>query len=727
MRGGLMTTWALGALLIGGVAEADTLRDALVQVYNSNPTITGQRAQLRGLDEGAAIARAGLRPQVSANIGVNQDVLSTSRGSLGRNFSAGVDFSYPLFNGGRVRNQINAADTRVQAGRATLRAVEADTFTEVVAVYMDVIRDGSVLTLNKNQVRVLETELQASRNRFEVGDLTRTDVAQSEARLSLARSNLALAQGRLSASEENYRRVVGELPTDLQPPPPLPPLPRTAEQAVEIALASNPDLIAIQQQARAARFDVATARADRLPTLNAVSSGRYFNELGRADEAAGVPEGTLQNSTTAAAVGVQVRIPIYQGGVVASRVRQAQAIQAQIVEQGIAVERTVVANTRAAFASYQAALEAIRSQEIAVAANNLALEGTREEQALGTRNVLDVLNAEQELLSSQVVLVSARRDAYVAGFNLLNAMGQAEAGDLNLNVGGPLYDTSANYRRAVRRISDWDDSAMPLPVATRTVAPSPAELASQPKQPASLVDPAASGAEVPLMADPGKQELLALAPRPTERETFAAETVSTPTEPSLASAVAAEPASKTRLRGEGAPMLSDAPPASGPSLAPLQEASAASTEQKTINGGPVAAVQSSDTDALTEARSPVTEPAAGRVPDLTRHSESRRYVVKLGPFRDAAQVESARTQVQRRYALLGSQPLSTTVTTTRQGTFHKLAVAGFRDASEAKRICASITAKRWGCLVRSQNVDRSTISKRPRGGVFAAIFRYLFK
>jgi outer membrane protein len=240
---------------------------------------------------------------------------------------------------------------------------------------------------------------------------------------------------------------------------------------VDIALASNPDIVAINAEARAAGLDVQVARADRLPTLNAVTSSRYLNALGRADEAAGVPEGTLQNSTATAGLGVQARIPLYQGGIVGARVRQAQARQSQIIEQGIAVERSVVATTLAAFASYRAALDAIRSNEIAVAANNLALEGTRAEQSVGTRNVLDVLNAEQELLNSQVQLVSARRDAYVAGFQLLNAMGQAEAEDLGLESEGPLYDPQANYNRTVRKSSDWNESAAPAPVATRTIGP----------------------------------------------------------------------------------------------------------------------------------------------------------------------------------------------------------------------------------------------------------------
>ena len=155
--------------------------------------------------------------------------------------------------------------------------------------------------------------------------------------------------------------------------------------------------------------------------------------------------------------------------------RQSQALRTQLIEQAIGIERLVVANTRAAFATYQASLEAIESNTIAVAANELALEGTRAEQTVGTRNVLDVLNAEQELLNSQVALVTARRDAYVAGFQLLNAMGMAEAEDLNLD-GGPLYDPTVYYNRYSDSWSDWNDGPRIVPVSTRTVpagTPSP--------------------------------------------------------------------------------------------------------------------------------------------------------------------------------------------------------------------------------------------------------------
>jgi outer membrane protein len=405
---------------------------------------------------------------VSGTAGINQDLTRTGGGN-GRNINAGVDVSYPLFNGGSVRNSIRAADERVLAGRAALRATEGDIFTEAVGAYMDVIRDSSIVALNRNQVRVLQTNLQASRDRFEVGDLTRTDVAQSEARLALAQSQLELAEGRLTSSEENYRRVIGDLPDNLQPPPPLPTLPGTPEQAVEIALANNPDLVSITSQIRAAGLDVSIARADRLPTVNAIGSGRATNYLGTADEQFG---DNARNTQTQTGVGVQARIPIYQGGLVGARVRQAQAFQGQLLEQGVAIERQIVAQTRAAFANYQAAQEAIESNQTAVAANTLALEGVRAEQTVGTRNVLDVLNAEQELLNSQVQLVTARRDAYVAGFALLNAMGQAEVEDLNLE-GGVLYDPLINYNRVSRRGSDWRDDPAPQPVATRTVTVGP--------------------------------------------------------------------------------------------------------------------------------------------------------------------------------------------------------------------------------------------------------------
>jgi outer membrane protein len=457
---------ALVAALMTGTASADTLRDALVSAYQANPTLTAQREALRATDATVAIARAAGRPQVSATVGINRDLSRTGvlvNGGKGPTLSLGADVSYPLFNGGSVRNSVRAAQTRVEAGRATLRAVEGDVFTQAVAAYMNVIRDRSVVELNANNVKVLETNLEATRDRFQIGDLTRTDVAQSEARLQLGRSQLAEAQGQLTGSEATYRQIIGHAPGQLAPPPPLPPLPRTADEAVRIALSNNPDLIAISRQAIASGYDVRIVEASRLPTVSAVGSGTYVNELGGAT-------GNFPSTGTQTTVGVNARIPVFQGGLPAARIRQAQAQQGQVTEQVVGTERAVVQAARASFATYDAAQRAIQSNTVAVQANELALEGARAEQSVGTRTVLDVLNAEQELLNSQVALVTAKRDSYVAGFQLLNAMGQAQAQDLGLD-GGPLYDPLGNYRNVSTNWSDWANDPRHATVATRTVTP----------------------------------------------------------------------------------------------------------------------------------------------------------------------------------------------------------------------------------------------------------------
>lgn len=464
-----LLTGALAAALMAQAASADTLREALNATYRTNPTLNAQREALKSTDATVAIARAGSRPSVTGVVGVNRNltrsgvIAQTQGNDHNISLSGGADLSIPIFQGGSVRNAISAAKTRVEAGRAILRAVEGDVFTEAVAAYMDVIRDRAIVELNRNNVNVLSTNLEANRDRFEIGDITRTDVAQSDARLADGRARLSTAAGRLATSEQNYRRVIGQDPGPLAPPPPLPPLPATADEAVRIALVDNPDNIASVHQAQAAGYDVRVARAGRLPTLSAVGSADYVNQL------SGGTNG-LDRSGTATSVGISGRIPLYQGGLPAARIRQSQALEGQALELQIATERAVIASTRSAFATYHAALEAITSTESSGKANELALEGVRAENSVGTRNILDVLNAEQELLNSQVLLVTARRDAYVAGFQLLNAMGQAEAADLGLE-GGPLYDPLGNYRRVAGDFFDWSSDRRHTPVSTRTVSP----------------------------------------------------------------------------------------------------------------------------------------------------------------------------------------------------------------------------------------------------------------
>ena len=447
-------------------AAAETLREALVRAYQSNPTITGARAQQRAVDENVPIARAAGLPSVQANGGYSENVLNSSNtfASPARQAQASTNLVVPLYNGGGVRGSVRAAETRVEAGLAQLRDTEAVLFTNVVAAYEDVIRDEAIVGLNRQNVRVLEVNLRASRDRFQVGDLTRTDVAQSEARLSIARAQLQSAEAQLIASRETYVRIVGSPPGVLEEPPALPNLPETPDVAVQQALGQNPALIAAARSRDATRFDIDVARAARLPQVSATAGGNYNNYLGS------LGSGTTTNvgqSGTAGTLGLSLNLPLFQGGRPAAQVRQAEARRSQAIERVTEIERAVIAQARSSFAIYRSSREVILSSEQAVNANKLSLEGVRAENSVGTRTILDILNAEQELLNSQVTLVTARRDAYVAGFSLLAAMGRAEARDLGLD-GGPLYDPTVNYNRVRRRISDFGSDGEPVPVATPT-------------------------------------------------------------------------------------------------------------------------------------------------------------------------------------------------------------------------------------------------------------------
>ncbi|RHW16701.1 hypothetical protein D1610_14390 [Sphingomonas gilva] len=456
---------------MAATGPVSTLREALVKAYNGNPTLSGARAQVRATDENVPIARAAGLPSIGATADFDNNIISDSNSlaSPDRSLRAGVNLSVPLFQGGLVRNSVNAAEARVLAARQGLRGTESDLFTDVVSAYMDVIRDESIVQLNQQNVRVLEVNLQATQDRFEVGDLTRTDVAQSEARLAIARGQLRGAEAGLISSRENYVRLVGDAPGTLTPPPPLPNMPDAPTTAVDVALTENPFLGAARQQADATRYDVGVARASRLPRISAVVGGNYTNYLGSLGDDTGVNVG---QSGTAASGGLSLTLPLFQGGEPAARVRQAQALRSQALEQVTETERSVIANVRAAYSSWRSALAVIESSQVAVDANRLSLEGVRAENSVGNRTILDILNAEQELLNSQVTLVTARRDAYVAGFALLAAMGRAEANDLGLD-GGPLYDPVANYDRVRGKIWDWDDDPAPRPIAPPTTGTRP--------------------------------------------------------------------------------------------------------------------------------------------------------------------------------------------------------------------------------------------------------------
>ena len=459
-----LTGWLTGTALVTALAVpagAETLQGALAKAYENNPTLTAARAGQRANDENVPIQKAAGLPNAGSSVEFQENLVIPGNSFFvaKRSLTVGGQLTVPIYQGGAVRNAVQAAKYRVEAGQADLRGTEASVFSQVVGAYMDVIRDQAIVQLNRKNVSVLRTNLQATSDRFEIGDLTRTDVAQSEARLALADGDLRGAEANLIASREAYVRLVGEAPVELEAPPALPGLPTTPEDAVTIALATNPDIESATQLVNASRSDIGVARSSRLPSLSATTRGGYNNNLNSIPAA-----NTAADNTTNS---VTLSIPLFQGGRPAAQVRQAQSRSAQAMENYVAVERGVIAQTRGAYAAWQANEQIIAATQQAVSANALSLEGVRAENSVGTRSILDILNAEQEYLTTQVQLVSAQRNAYVAAFTLLAAMGKAEARDLGLG-GGALYDPEVNYRRVKGQIWDWADDPRPKQVATDT-------------------------------------------------------------------------------------------------------------------------------------------------------------------------------------------------------------------------------------------------------------------
>lgn len=470
-RAGLLTGMAFLASYPSLPAGADDLREALTAAYRGNPTLQAARAQQRAVDENVPIEKADGRPSADGQAQYTEYVQKSANSfaSPDRSFSGNATLAVPIYSGGAVREAVKAAETRVKAGQADLRGTESSIFSQVVAAYMDVIRNEAVVGLNRNNVQVLDINLRATSDRFEIGDLTRTDVAQSQARLALARGDTRSAEADLAAARENYIALVGKPPVDLQPPPPLPNLPATAEEAVQVALENNPDILAARERSKAAGHDINVAGAARQPRVELYTTGayqNYFDTLGSG--LTPVPGQAFSQHETTAQAGVRASIPIFQGGLPAALRRQAQASASATMEQEIAVERDVIAQARAAYSSLEAANELILSTQSAVDAASLSLEGVRAENSVGNRTILDILDAEQELLQARVRLVTARRNAYVAGFTLLAAMGKAEAKDLNLD-GGALYDPEANYRRVRGKWFDFENDPAPVVQSTRTV------------------------------------------------------------------------------------------------------------------------------------------------------------------------------------------------------------------------------------------------------------------
>ncbi len=476
-------------LFVASAAGAETLPEALAEAYETNPQLTVQRNIVRQADEGVPQALAAGRPTLSGTGFAQQSATDLSQDG-GRYYQGGLNLNQSLYRGGRVGTAKSAAENRIYAARARLRAVEDQVLLAVVTAYADVIRYAQTVELNANQVKVLERELQSNKDRFEVGDLTRTDVAQAQARLANAQSNLVVAQGQLTTARNAYLRVVGHFPGTLAPLPPLPILPGTVGQAEDLANANNPSLIAARFDEAAARFDVSTIERQRRPTLDAGAGVNYtYVQSGSAGFTSVQPTTGTGNSgggTTGAGastvgsavsgsggqfaqtVGLTLNVPLYQAGLNGSQIRAAQAVRSQYMEQIGLIGRQVVETAQNAFVSVATARAVITASQSSVDANTLALEGVNQENLVGTRTVIEVLNAEQELVVARVNLAAARRDEYVAGYTLLAAVGEAEADPLALP--GPHIDSTANAKRVRGIWSDWRTDPDPAPLP----APDPA-------------------------------------------------------------------------------------------------------------------------------------------------------------------------------------------------------------------------------------------------------------
>ncbi len=460
---------ALAVALCAAPAGAETLAQAIASAYDTNPELAAQRAVVRQADEAVPQALSFGRPTADVTVAEQQNALDFT--DNGRVFSGGLTINQSLYRGGRTKTATNAADARILAARARLRSTENTIVLDVVTAYSDVLRYARVVDLNANQVKVLERELQASKDRFEVGDLTRTDVAQSDARLANARSNLISARGLLSNARTAYTRVVGHPPEDLAPAPPLPLLPGTQGQAVDFANANNPALIAARFDEAAARYDVSTIERERLPSLGVGVGANYTKYNGGGGGGRFVQQGAFFTQNA----GLQLSVPIYQAGAVASRVRQAQERRSQLLETIGVTSRQVTESAVNAWVQIGTARAIIQSSQVAVDANALALEGVTQENQVGTRTIIEVLNAQQEYLVTQVNLVTARRDEFVGAYTLLAAVGAAEAAALEVPV--TVYDPTVNAAAVRHHLNDWDTPknppALPLPDKALTVHSAP--------------------------------------------------------------------------------------------------------------------------------------------------------------------------------------------------------------------------------------------------------------
>jgi outer membrane protein len=425
--GGRLALGAAVAASFAAPAVAETLDSALVRAYNANPTLNAQRASVRATDENVPRALSGYRPRVTASADAGIQYQESEGGAR-----SGAETTYPrgtniqidqtIFNGNRTGNTVRQAESNVLAARETLRNTEQNVLFDAVSAYMNVLRDTAILNLQRNNIEVLEEQLRQTRDRFNVGEVTRTDVAQAEARLAGARSQASSAEATLRASIARYRQIISVEPRQLAPGRPIDRLlPKTLDVAVRIGLGEHPAILAALHGVDSAEINVKIVEGELYPTVGVTGTVQQRYDVQQ--------RGTEVFSSSV--VG-RITIPIYEGGEVYARARAAKETAGQ---RRIEAESTRD-QVRAAVISAWGQLEATKAQIIAaqaqVQAAETALNGVREEARVGQRTTLDVLNAQQELLNARVNLITAQRDRVVASYAVLQAIGRLSSRNLKL-------------------------------------------------------------------------------------------------------------------------------------------------------------------------------------------------------------------------------------------------------------------------------------------------------
>lgn len=440
----LATALTLTVTLGGGsgVAWSQSLEQALAQAYASNPTLGAQRTRLRAVDESVPQALSGYRPTAKATFGVSRSTSNStfsggSSGSETNSKAASLTASQPLYDP-TVAPAVRRAERLVESQRASLIASEQSVLLTAAQAYLDIVQYQAVYQLQANNEQVLRRQLDAARDRFRVGEYTRTDVSQSESRLALAVATKISAEGQLKAARATYERIIGSPPGELKAPKPAFKLPKTMDDLVELARSNNPNVLAATYTESAQQAAVDQQYGKLLPSVGLSASGTRTLDPGRSS-------GIELKRTDSASITAQVTVPIYQAGLPEALVREAKQTANQARLQIEEARRQVVESAISSWQSLQTARASIQSYSAQIKAAQIALDGVRQEAQVGSRTVLDVLNQEQELLNGRVNLVRAQRDEMVAAFNVIAATGQLTAQQLNLPV--EYYDPQANYEK----------------------------------------------------------------------------------------------------------------------------------------------------------------------------------------------------------------------------------------------------------------------------------------